>query len=169
MDKDFQDRIDEYLLHGERMSEEEKTRFLHEVEEDAEKKEQLELTQHVKQAIASREEKLKVMAHLQRQYEQEHRGRVGCSECAVPTMQKPVFEKTPSRNNVWWWVSGVAVVLVAGFFVVRPMFVMESEEAPIFKELPDGVRGGDEIFGVEDFSIGADSVASDTVFVDTLK
>ena len=35
----FQDRIDEYLLHCETMSEEDKAQFLKEIEEDAEKKE----------------------------------------------------------------------------------------------------------------------------------
>lgn len=34
----FQDRIDEYLLHGKTMSEEDKTQFLKEIEEDEEKK-----------------------------------------------------------------------------------------------------------------------------------
>ena len=32
----FQDRIDEYLLHGDTMSEEDKAQFLKEIEEDAE-------------------------------------------------------------------------------------------------------------------------------------
>ena len=37
----FQDRIDEYLLHSDTMSEEDKAQFLKEIEEDAEKKEQV--------------------------------------------------------------------------------------------------------------------------------
>ena len=44
----FQDRIDEYLLHGDTMSEEDKAQFLKEIEEDAEKKEQYEFTKNVK-------------------------------------------------------------------------------------------------------------------------
>lgn len=40
MDNNFQDRIDEYLLHGDAMLEEAKAQFLKEIEEDAEKKEQ---------------------------------------------------------------------------------------------------------------------------------
>ena len=51
MDNNFQDRIDEYLLHGDAMSEEAKAQFLKEIEEDAEKKEQYEFTKSVKQAV----------------------------------------------------------------------------------------------------------------------
>ena len=40
----FQDRIDEYSLHGDPMSEEDKAQLLKEIEEDAEKKEQCEFT-----------------------------------------------------------------------------------------------------------------------------
>ena len=50
----FQDRIDEYLLHGDTMSEEDKAQFLKEIEEDAEKKEHYEFTKNVKQAMVSR-------------------------------------------------------------------------------------------------------------------
>lgn len=38
MDNNFQDRIDEYLLHGDNMSEEAKAQFLKEIEEDADKR-----------------------------------------------------------------------------------------------------------------------------------
>ena len=55
MDEKFQDRIDNYLLN--RMDDAEKTEFLREVEQDKEKKEQLEFTQNVKDCIRSREEK----------------------------------------------------------------------------------------------------------------
>lgn len=61
----FQDRIDEYLLHGETMSEEDKAQFLKEIEkeieEDEEKRELYEFTKNVKQAMISRGEKLKAM------------------------------------------------------------------------------------------------------------
>ena len=40
MDNNFQDRIDEYLRHGDTMSEDDKAQFLKEIEEDADKKEQ---------------------------------------------------------------------------------------------------------------------------------
>ena len=166
MDMDFQDRIDEYLLRGDRMSDEEKKKFLCEVEQDEEKKEQLELTQHVKMAIASREEKLKVMASLQWQYELEHEDTQMC-ECAMPMMERVTSEKKLSSGKIWWWISGVAVVLIAGFFIVRPMLVMDYEGAS-FERQPDGARGDDDIFDAGTAPSEMDSVASDTVFTDTL-
>ena len=45
--KNFQDRIDEYLLHGETMSEEDDAQFLKEIEEDEEKRELYEFTKNV--------------------------------------------------------------------------------------------------------------------------
>ena len=57
----FQDRIDEYLLHGETMSEEDEAQFLKEIEEDEEKRELYEFTKNVKAAMVSRREKLKAM------------------------------------------------------------------------------------------------------------
>ena len=64
MDEKFQDRIDNYLLN--RMDDAEKTEFLREVEQDEEKKEQLEFTQDVKESIRSREEKLQVLKQFQK-------------------------------------------------------------------------------------------------------
>ena len=101
MDNNFQDRIDEYLLHGDAMSEEAKAQFLKEIEEDAEKKEQYEFTKRVKQAVTSRGEKLKAMAEFQK-------------------------EMKRGNRNVWLWVSSVAAVLVVGFqqtmcVVAKPM------------------------------------------------
>ena len=79
MDEKFQDRIDNYLLN--RMDDAEKTEFLREVEQDEEKKEQLEFTQDVKDSIRSREEKLQALKQFQQQYEQSQCGqrrRYGC-------------------------------------------------------------------------------------------
>ena len=56
MKKDFQDRIDEYILG--RMTDEEKAQFEAEVNQDESKKEQLEFTRNVKGAISSREDKM---------------------------------------------------------------------------------------------------------------
>lgn len=101
MDNNFQDRIDEYLLHGDAMSEEAKAQFLKEIEEDAEKKEQYEFTKSVKQAVTSRGEKLKAMAEFQK-------------------------EMKHGNRNVWLWVSSVAAVLVVCFFTVNSLFVANS-------------------------------------------
>lgn len=98
----FQDRIDEYLLHGDTMSEEDKAQFLKEIEEDAEKKELYEFTKNVKQAIVSRGEKLKAMTEFQKEMKSHH------------------------HRKTWLWISSVAAVLVIGFFAINPLFVENS-------------------------------------------
>ena len=97
----FQDRIDEYLLHGETMSEEDKAQFLKEIEEDAEKRELYEFTKNVKQAMISRGEKLKAMTEFQKEI------------------------KHGSRKS-WLWISSIAAILVVGFFAITPLFVENS-------------------------------------------
>lgn len=98
----FQDRIDEYLLHGETMSEEDKAQFLKEIEDDVEKKEQYEFTKNVKQAMVSREEKLKAMTEFQKEMKSHH------------------------HRKTWLWISSIAAVLVVGFFAINPLFVGNS-------------------------------------------
>ena len=102
MNYNFQDRIDEYLLHGDTMSEEDKAQFLKEIEEDAEKKEQYEFTKNVKQAMVSRGEKLKAMTEFQKEMKSHH------------------------HRKTWLWISSVAAVLVIGFFAINPLFVENS-------------------------------------------
>ena len=101
MDNNFQDRIDEYLLHGDAMSEEAKAQFLKEIEEDAEKKEQYEFTKSVKQAVTSRGEKLKAMTEFQK-------------------------EMKRSNRKSWLWISSIAAILVVGFFAINPLLVETS-------------------------------------------
>ena len=98
----FQDRIDEYLLHGETMSEEDKAQFLKEIEDDVEKKEQYEFTKNVKQAMVSRGEKLKAMTEFQKEMKSHH------------------------HRKTWLWISSIAAVLVVGFFAINPLFVGNS-------------------------------------------
>ena len=70
MKKDFQDRIDEYILG--RMTDEEKAQFEAEVNQDESKKEQLEFTRNVKGAISSREDKMAKLKMMQRMYDRKH-------------------------------------------------------------------------------------------------
>ena len=98
----FQDRIDEYLLHGETMSEEDKAQFLKEIEEDAEKMEQYEFTKNVRQAMVSRGEKLKAMTEFQKEMKSHH------------------------HRKTWLWISSIAAVLVIGFFAINPLFIENS-------------------------------------------
>ena len=167
MDEKFQDRIDNYLLN--RMDDAEKTEFLREVEQDEEKKEQLEFTQDVKDRIRSREEKLHALKQFQRQYEQERRTsayratgteRVAC--CPAPEVV--ATEPVRSKKKIWLWISGVAAVLVVGFFAIKPMFVYES--SPNYNGAPmEQMRGEDEVFS----PAPADSTDNDTIKINIEK
>ena len=94
MDNNFQDRIDEYLLHGDSLSEKAKAQFLKEIEEDEEKREQYEFTKNVKQAMISRGEKLKAMTEFQK-------------------------EMKHSNRKTWLWISSIAAVMVRLHFLLK--------------------------------------------------
>lgn len=130
----FQDRIDEYLLHGDTMSEEDKAQFLKEIEEDAEKKEQYDFTKDVKQAMVSRGEKLKAMTEFQKEMKSHH------------------------HRKTWLWISSIAAVLVIGFFAINPLFVENSPTDNVRGDENDVF----EMTAPAD-SIDTDSISSDTI------
>lgn len=130
----FQDRIDEYLLHGDTMSEEDKAQFLKEIEEDAEKKEQYEFTKNVKQAMVSRGEKLKAMTEFQKEMKSHH------------------------HRKTWLWISSIAAVLVIGFFAINPLFV---ENSPTDNVRGDEYDVFDMTVPTD--SINNDSISTDTI------
>lgn len=130
----FQDRIDEYLLHGDTMSEEDKAQFLKEIEEDAEKKEQYEFTNNVKQAMVSRGEKLKAMTEFQKEMKSHH------------------------HRKTWLWISSVAAVLVISFFAINPLFV---ENSPTDNVRGDENEVFDMTAPTD--SISNDSISTDTI------
>ena len=130
----FQDRIDEYLLHGETMSEEDKAQFLKEIEEDAEKKEQYEFTKNVKQAMVSRGEKLKAMTEFQKEMKSHH------------------------HRKTWLWISSIAAVLVICFFAINPLFVENSPTDNVRGDENDVFD-----VTVPTDSINNDSISTDTI------
>ena len=130
----FQDRIDEYLLHDETISEEEKVQFLKEIEEDAEKKEQYEFTKNVKQAMISRGEKLKAMTEFQKEMKSHH------------------------HRKTWLWISSIAAVLVIGFFAINPLFVENSPTDNVRGDENDVFD-----MTVPTDSINNDSISTDTI------
>ena len=134
MDNNFRDRIDEYLLHCETMSEEDKAQFLKEIEEDAEKKEQYEFTKNVKQAIVSRGEKLKAMTEFQKEMKSHH------------------------HRKTWLWISSIAAVLVIGFFAINPLFVENSPTDNVRGDENDVFE-----MTVPTDSINNDSISTDTI------
>lgn len=156
MDKDFQDRIDEYLLRGNKMSEEDKAQFLKEIEEDAEKKAQYEFTKNVKEAFVSRGDKLKAMAEFQKEYETRDDMRIKACSCSEYTVAIDIEHKSNFRKKLVWF-SSIAAVLVVGFFAINSLFVYETPN--------DNVRGDDNVFKIMEPN---DSVKSDTVAVDKI-
>lgn len=134
MDNNFQDRIDEYLLHSDTMSEEDKAQFLKEIEEDAEKKEQYEFTKNVKQAMVSRGKKLKAMTEFQKEMKSHH------------------------HRKTWLWISSIAAVLVIGFFAINPLFVENSPTDNVRGDENDVF----EMTAPAD-SVAADSISTDTI------
>ena len=130
----FQDRIEEYLLHGDTMSEEDKAQLLKEIEEDAEKKEQYEFTKNVKQAMVSRGEKLKAMTEFQKEMKSHH------------------------HRKTWLWISSIAAVLVIGFFAINPLFVENSPTDNVRGDENDVFD-----MTVPTDSINNDSISTDTI------
>lgn len=132
----FQDRIDEFLLHNDAMSEEDKAQFLKEIEDDAEKREQYEFTKNVKLAMVSREEKLKAMTEFQKEMKSHH------------------------HRKTWLWISSIAAVLVVGFFAINPLLV---ENNPIENVRGDENDVFDMTAPTD--SISNDSISTDTILL----
>lgn len=129
----FQDRIDEYLLHEGTMSEEAKAQFLKEIEENTEKKKQYEFTKNVKEAMKSRGEKLKAMTEFQKEIEH-------------------------GRRKSWLWISSIAAILVVGFFAINPLLVETSSHDNVRGDENDVF----EMTAPAD-SINNDSISTDTI------
>ena len=170
MKKDFQDRIDEYILG--RMTDEEKAQFEAEVNQDESKREQLEFTRNVKGAISSREDKMAKLKMMQRMYDREHQQvaasmrATGTDDCQyAPASQ--YAEKRPSKR-ILWWASGIAAMLVIGLFVVNPFgsgtLQTPSGFSPSFKGSPNEMIRGEEndVFDIET-PILNDSIKNDTI------
>lgn len=134
MDNNFQDRIDEYLLHEDTMSEEAKAQFLKEIEDNTEKKKQYEFTKNVKEALKSRGDKLKAMTEFQKEMKSHH------------------------HRKTWLWISSIAAVLVIGFFAINPLFVENSPTDNVRGDENDVFD-----MTVPTDSINNDSISTDTI------
>ena len=129
----FQDRIDEFLLHNNAMSEEDKAQFLKEIEDDVEKREQYEFTKNVKQVMISRGEKLKAMTEFQK-------------------------EMKHGNRKTWLWISSIAAILVVGFFAINPLLVETSSHDNVRGDETDVFE-----MTVPTDSINNDSISTDTI------
>ena len=173
MKKDFQDRIDEYILG--KMTDEEKAQFEAEVNQDESKKEQLEFTRNVKGAISSREDKMAKLKMMQRMYDREHQ-QVAASMRATGTddclySPDPQYaEKKPSKR-IWWWASGIAAVFVIGLFTLAPF--NEDPSATDFSSDKIFNNNNNYSFGVDSIeienTIKNDSIPSDSTKINTLE
>ena len=130
----FQDRIDEFLLHNNAMSEEDKAQFLKEIEDDVEKREQYEFTKNVKQVMISRGEKLKAMTEFQKEMKSHH------------------------HRKTWLWISSIAAILIVGFFAINPLLMETSSHDNVRGDENDVF----EMTAPAD-SVAADSISTDTV------
>ena len=157
----FQDRIDEYLLHSDTMSEEDKAQFLKEIEENTEKKKQYEFTKNVKEAMKSRGDKLKAMTEFQKENETLDEKRMpacSCPEYRQTEDMKIVGHKSNFRKELVWF-SGIAAVLVIGFFAINPLFMEKNSPT-------DNVRGDEN--DVFDMTAPTDSISNDSISTDTV-
>lgn len=133
MDDKFQDRIDNFLLHNNDMSEADKVQFLQEIEADDEKRAQFEFTKDVKMALKSRNKKLKAMATFEKEYKQQHRmvrevANAKADGARFETEEAHVKLQSKSRNRKRWMaLCGIAAVLLIGFFVTKPLFFYQNE------------------------------------------
>lgn len=149
MDKDFQDRIDRFLLHGSEMTKEERAAFLGEIENDEEKKAQYQFTIMVRDAMRSRMSKLEAMKVMEKRGVMGREANMPCAACPPPA-------KEPRRNKRWYFLGGIAALFVVGFFVTM-MFVNNGVE--------DVMRGsGDQFDGTMPAAV--DSLDNDTADVE---
>lgn len=134
MKKEFQDRIDNYLLH--RMTEEQRKAFEQELLTDEELRDQLEFTRAVQRTVRSRNEKLEAMERWRDDY-----------VWGEANSHKPIANSQQSRANrtrqVLLWTSGIVAILVAGFFIFR---TLHSDEVSVPNKpiilVRNGFRGG---------------------------
>ena len=173
MKKDFQDRIDEYILG--RMTDEEKAQFEAEVNQDESKREQLEFTRNVKGAISSREDKMAKLKMMQRMYDREHQQvaasmrATGTDDCQYPPAPQYVAKKKPSRR-IWWWTSGIAAVFVIGLFTLAHF----NEDPSTTDFSPDKIiNNNNYIFGIDSVKIEStiknDSIPEDSTKINTIQ
>ena len=127
MKQEYQDQIDKYVLG--QMDDTGKATFEQEAAQNAELQEQLQFTKDVASATKSREEKLAKMEDWEEDY------------------AKP----RSSGKKVFYWISGIAAIFIAGFFLINNLFVMESGSpaSPLPYEYGN-MRGGTDFTDIEE-------------------
>lgn len=151
MDKEFQDRIDEFLLHNSIMEQTQKDEFIRELEENITKKEQYEFTVNLKKAIESRESKKEVLTILHNNY---------------------LIDKNREKNfrfikKIIIGGSSIAAIFIIGFFLFRPANTPYNElnsTMPVFSPEKDAASGTSVKWGPDgSLNCLSDTLASDSI------
>ena len=159
MKQEYQDKIDKYVLG--QMDDTEKSVFEQDVAQDAELQEQLQFTKDVTSATKSREEKLAKMEDWRADYIFEDERRVaaanyrptgsGYDACPSPSAEQTFAKPRSSGKKAFYWISGIAAIFIAGFFLANNLFVMESGNpaSPLPHEYGN-MRGGADFTSIEE-------------------
>ena len=169
MKQEYQDQIDKYVLG--QMDDTEKSVFEQDVAQDAGLQEQLQFTKDVTSATKSREEKLAKMENWEDDYVFEDNRRVsatnyrptgsGYDACPSPSTEQTFAKPRSSGKKVFYWISGIAAIFIAGFFLVNNLFVMESGNpaSPLPYEYGN-MRGGTDFTSIEELLESQDFVSA---------
>lgn len=148
MSEELQDRIDDYLMN--RMSGKERECFEADLQSDSKLKEQLSFTRAVEETITSRNEKLAKIQMWQNDYVWKDGRRRAAALNGNFDRRRTVSCQTSSANinysrtkrpgrSVLFWLSGVAAVVLSGFFLFRNFSVSTRQIEPM--NLPDANFG----------------------------
>lgn len=161
---EFQDHIDDYLL--DRMSDEDSKVFEQELKNDDELREQMEFTKDVQTATKSRNEKLAKMQEWEDDYEwEEDRGVAaryrptgsGYESCSMPSENRTFAKPHSSRKGYLYWISGVAAIFIAGFFLFNTFYGDEEELQYSPMKMENGaVRAGSGYAEIEQLLVNKD-------------
>ena len=159
MKQEYQDQIDKYVL--DQMDDTEKSAFEQEAAQNSELQEQLQFTRVVTTATKSREKKLAKMENWEDDYVFKDDRRVaaanyrptgsGYDACPSPSIEHTFSKPRSSGKKVFYWISGIAAIFIAGFFLVNNLFVMESDNpaSPLPYEYGN-MRGGTDFTSIEE-------------------
>lgn len=161
---DYQETIDKYVQGH--MTPDERKAFEQVVQSNEELRDQLEFTKQVKTLITSRQEKMALL----KQWEREHRmeeervaARLYRATGTEDYRPAPSYQSAPkpTSKKLYYWISGIAAVLVIGFFVVSPLFIFNSPGSS-----DEQFRGDDDVFAPND-TLCTDSISNDSTYTFT--
>ena len=165
MKQEFQDRIDDYLLG--RMSDNECKSFETELKQNGDLCDQLEFTKSVQTATKSRNEKLAKMEEWEDDYIFEDDSRVATvnyrptgSEyvsCPIPSEYQTYAKPNSSRRSYLYWISGVAAIFIAVFFLFNTFYGDKEELLYSPMQMEKGaVRAGGDYAEIEQLLVNRD-------------